>query len=84
MACRTIEGEAAMTDAFRKNDALMPIVAHRINERRVLAVAAFRISKHCRAFLARIAAALDETRRREAARIIHQYRHLMNNDKCNH
>ena len=75
-----------MSDTYPKNSSLIPILAHRTDDyrkvARISAILFFRVSEHCRAFFARTMAALDRTRRREAARIIHRYRHLMDDDKC--
>jgi hypothetical protein len=86
MACRVNGGEAAMSDAYPKNSSLIPILAHRTDDYRkivrILAILFFRMSEHYRAFFARTMAALDETRRGEAARIMNRYRHLMDDEKC--
>jgi hypothetical protein len=42
-----------------------------------LATLAYRINKRCKAFFAHLLGALDESRRREAARIFRQYKHLI-------
>jgi hypothetical protein len=86
MACRVNGGEAAMSDAYPKNSSFITIFAHRTDDyrkvARISAILFFRVSERYRAFFARTMAALDKTRRREAARIIHRYRHLMNDGKC--
>lgn len=45
-----------------------------------LATMAYRFNKHCKAFFAHLLGALDELRRREAARIFRQYKHLIDED----
>ena len=42
-----------------------------------LAALAYRVKEHCIAFFTHLLAALDESRRREVARIFRQYRYLI-------
>jgi hypothetical protein len=69
MSVQALASASGTLDQSRRARFALPILVYRINE-------------HCRAYFARIIAALDETRRREAARIIHRYRHLIDNDRC--
>jgi len=66
---------------------VLPLLVNRTDELRkafltqVLAALVHRTSKYGGIFLAQVVAALDKTRRTEAARIIHRYRSLIDNDK---
>jgi len=66
----------------------LPILVHRTHDLRrallaqTLVALVHRINKHGKVFVAQFMVALRETRRREAIRTIHRYRHLIQNGKC--
>ena len=85
MSVQALEPASGPLEQSRLARSVLPILAYRIRKAffaQLLVILVYRINEHCRGFVAQIMAALDETRRREAARIIRRYRHLIDNDKC--
>ena len=63
----------------------LPTLVYRINKAfltQIFVVPVHLTNKHRKAFVAQFLAALRESRRREAARVITLYRHLTEGDEC--